>query len=302
MKTSKKSSIGVLLVLCMSLIFVTAAFTPKNVSAVTALDGSSYSTLSTAYDMGSYSDGQSTPAVILPANQDSVYFRFTINSGDKIYARCSYENEYEGMYTQPYDSTGTAGIKSQSPNDVKDPNSGIPFLALNFDGTKQNQVCYVRVSRGSNDNENQTIYFTLSLHNRIMTGNGTFNFSGSAQNSGNARLSSSGVDSSILKLDLTNNANIPNGAIVQSVTTSSRQTPSQGNVHHVIMPANPGEWYTSKVSNATIGSYNISLSDGILAGQVWNFKYNALATASSTMGNITINFNWQYDIKNTNYK
>jgi len=89
---------------------------------------------------------------------------------------------------------------------------------------------------------------------------------------------------------------------VTSVTTRSVQSPSQGNVHQMIMPAQQGKWYTSKVSSATSGSYNISLSDGILVGQVWNLKYNALATGSSTMNNVTISFNWQYDIKDTNYR
>lgn len=279
-----------------------STFTTTISSAVIVLDTSNNSTLETAYNWESYSDGKSTSTVMLPAGQDGAYFKFTVNSGDKIYARCSYDSDYEGMYIQLLDSTGQPVSKSVSPGNVVNPNSVIPFLAVNCEGAKSNQVFYIKVVRGSNYDKNERMYFTLSLNNRIKTGNGTFNFSGTTKNSGNTSLSSTGVNSSILKLDLSSNSNIPKGAIVTSVTTSSKQSPSQGNVHHMIMTAKPGKWYTSKVSSATSGSYNISNTDGISVAQVWQFKYNALATASSTMSNITISFNWKYDITENNYK
>ncbi len=283
----------------------TTAYAEVKIATTTppaALVADNYTTIDTAYNWGSYIDGKSTSTVILPANVDVAYFKFTVNSGDKIYTRCSYDSDYEGMYMELYDSTGTKVYSATSPSDVKNPTSAIPFLAVNCDGTRSSQAFYVKVARGSKYDENQPMYFTLNLYNRIKTGSGTFNFSGTAKNTGNTSLSSSGVNSTILKLDLTGNTNIPSGAIVTSVTTKSVQSPSQGNVHHMIMPAQPGKWYTSKVSSATSGSYNISITDGILVGQVWQFEYNALATGSSTMSSVAINFNWQYDISKNNYK
>jgi len=279
----------------------TTAYAATTTSSAT-LVADNYTTPETAYNWGSYYNGKSTSTVTLPAQVNDAYFKFTVNSADKIYVRCAYDSKYEGMYMQLFDATAQPVSKSVSPGGVVNPNSGIPFLAVNCNGTSSNQVFYVRVSRGSNYDINQPMYFTLDLNNRIKTGSGKFNFSGTAKNSGNTSLSSSGVNSSILKLDLSSNSNIPKGAIVTSITTSGSQSPSQGNVHHMIMPAQPGTWYTSKVSNATSGLYNISITDGISVAQVWQFKYNVLATASSTMSNVAINFNWQYDITQNNYK
>jgi hypothetical protein len=146
------------------------------------------------------------------------------------------------------------------------------------------------------------IYFSLSFYNRIHTGSGTFSFSGTATNPGNKSLSTSGIDSSELRLDLTNSTLIPDNAIVTSITTSAVQSPSQGNVHHKLMPQNENIWYTSIVSSATSGSYNISLSNDIAAKQIWRFKYNAMATAASTMSSVKLRVNWQYDMHDTNYK
>lgn len=57
--------------------------------------------------------------------------------------------------------------------------------------------------------------------------NGTFTFSGTASNPGNSLISLSGVDSSVLSLNLTNNSTIPPGAIVTSVSTSGTHLPRE---------------------------------------------------------------------------
>ena len=45
----------------------------------------------------------------------------------------------------------------------------------------------------------------------------------------------------------------------RSVSYTHLQSPSQGNVHHMIMPASNGNWYISTVSSASSGHYNICL-------------------------------------------
>ena len=48
---------------------------------------------------------------------------------------------------------------------------------------KSNQTYYVKITRGNCD-INTPIYCTLSFYNRIKSGYGTFNFVGTASNSG----------------------------------------------------------------------------------------------------------------------
>ena len=57
----------------------------------------------------------------------------------------------------------------------------------------------------------------------------------------------SGVDSSVILVNLTNDTKIANKAIVTGISSSGTQSPSQGNVHHMIMPASNGNWYISTV-------------------------------------------------------
>ena len=51
----------------------------------------------------------------------------------------------------------------------------------------------------------------------------------------------SGVDSSVILVNLTNDTKIANKAIVTGISSSGTQSPSQGNVHHMIMPASRSE-------------------------------------------------------------
>jgi len=242
----------------------------------------------TAYAAGNwkYSNMSTT---ILPANETEAYYTFTANAGDKVYASSSYQSEYAGMKIETLDvnrqpiSTGTL---------VVNPNSLIPFIFANADASSSPQTFYVRVSRGSYTGD---MYFTVSIQDRIKLGSGKFNFSGSAVNAGNVNLNLAGVDSSVITMDLTNNTTIPSKAIVKSVTTSGTQSPSQGNVHHKIMGEQTGTWYTSTVSSATSGSYAISLQNQLNVAKKWDFKYNAMATASSTMSNVSATINYQYD-------
>lgn len=106
----------------------------------------------------------------------------------------------------------------------------------------------------------------------------------------------------VVSVNLINDTKIPNKAIVTSISSSGTQSPSQGNVHHMIMPASNSIWYTSTVSSASSGHYNIDVDDGIPVKQKWSFKYNALATAKSTMRNVKLTIGFQYDLHDTDYK
>lgn len=70
----------------------------------------------------------------------------------------------------------------------------------------------------------------------------------------------------------------------------------------MINPSSTPTWYTSRASSATSGMYHIDVDDGFSVKQAWNFKYNAKAIAKSTMSNVKLKFNWQYDMKDTNYQ
>ncbi|HZK84499.1 MAG TPA: hypothetical protein VFC58_07480 [Desulfosporosinus sp.] len=242
----------------------------------------------TAYAAGNwkYSNMSTT---ILPANNTEAYYTFTANAGDKVYARSSYQSQYAGMKIEILD---TNRVPISEGTLVVDPNSLIPFIFANANASSSPQTFYIRVSRGSYTGD---MYFTVSILDRIKLGSGKFNFSGSAVNAGNVNLNPAGVDSSVITMDLTNNNTIPKYAILKSVTTSGTQSPSQGNVHHKIMGEQTGIWYTSTVSSATSGSYAISLQNQLNVAKKWDFKYNAMATARSTMSNVSATINYQYD-------
>jgi hypothetical protein len=259
-------------------------------------------TKATAYNFGRWSSITSSPTVIMAEGADESWFKFTVAADEHIYIRTSSDKKYEGMSVQIKNSNGVnVGSSQNNPDNIIDTTGVTPALYIDVDNdTTSTQTFYLVVSRG--DTYESPMYFGFSAYNRIRTGSGTFTFSGSASNTGNSGMSLSGVDSNILSLNLTNNTAIPNGAIVKSVTTSGTQSPSQGGVHHMIMPASLSIWYTSIVAYPTSGSYTISLSDEFAAKQIWFFKYNALASAKSTMKKIELKINWTYDLNQTEYQ
>ena len=159
--------------------------------------------------------------------------------------------------------------------------------------TSTSETYFVKVTRGTYTGN---MYFTVSIEDRIKSGNGTFNFTGTATNLGNSSLNFLGVDSSVITMDLTNNSSIPKSAIVKSITTTSTQIPNQGNVTHKLMDSESNIWYQSLYSSATSGSYRISLDDQLRVAQKWSFKYNAKATARSTMSNVKADIRYEYDV------
>lgn len=193
------------------------------------------------------------------------------------------------------------GDERKNPDNLIDSTSLTPALYVDIDNTSNStKTYYVLVERG--DTFEGNMYFSLSAENRIRKGSATFSFSETASNPGNNPFNPKGAESNIVNINLTNSTAIPDKAKVTKVSTSSTQSPSQGNVRHMVKPGNSSIWYTSNVSSATSGHYNVKLEDDFNAKQIWSFKYNAMASASSTMKNIKTTLSWEYDMKNTEYK
>lgn len=266
------------------LVLVASFFAPN--SAEAAITGNN--SPNTASSMGYWKNSRSD-TTILPEGENEAYYQFTINKGERVYVRSSYDKQYTGMKIEVYNS------KSSKPGSrVINPDSVTPFLFANTgDVTSTSETYFVKVTRGTYTGN---MYFTVSIQDRIKSGNGTFNFTGTATNLGNSSLNFLGVDSSIITMDLTTNSSIPNNAIVKSISTTSTQSPNQGNVTHKLMADENKIWNESLFSSATSGSYRISLDDQLKVAQKWSFKFNAKATARSTMNNVKADIRYEYDV------
>ncbi|MCY7538224.1 hypothetical protein [Bacillus pumilus] len=242
----------------------------------------------TASSMGYWKYSRSD-TTILPEGENEAYYQFTINKGERVYVRSSYNKQYTGMEIDVYNSRSSdTGVK------VINPDSVTPFIFANTDDvTSTSETYFVKVTRGTYTGN---MYFTVSIQDRIKSGNGTFNFTGAATNLGNTSLNFSGVDSSVITMDLTSNSSIPINAIVKSISTTSTQSPNQGNVTHKLMADENKIWNESVFSSATSGSYRISLENQLKVAQKWSFKYNAKATARSTMSNVKADIRYEYDV------
>ncbi|MER0142300.1 hypothetical protein AAZR19_06500 [Bacillus sp. Je.9.29.b] len=266
------------------LVLVTSFFAPH--SAEAAITGNN--SPNTASLMGYWKNSRSD-TTILPEGENEAYYQFTINKGERVYVRSSYNKQYTGMKIEVYNSKS-----SDERSRVINPDSITPFIFANTDEvTSTSETYFVKVTRGTYTGN---MYFTVSIQDRIKSGNSTFNFTGTATNLGNTSLNFLGVDSSIITMDLTNNSSIPKNAIVKSISTTSTQSPNQGNVTHKLMADENKIWNESVFSSATSGSYRISLEDQLRVAQKWSFKYNAKATARSTMSNVKADIRYEYDV------
>ncbi|MCY7481165.1 hypothetical protein [Bacillus safensis] len=266
------------------LVIVTSFFAPNFAEA--AITGNNSPNTASSMGYWKYSRPDTT---ILPEGENEAYYQFTINKGERVYVRSSYNKQYTGMKIEVYNSKN-----SRTGSEVINPDSITPFIFANTgEVTSTSETYFVKVTRGTYTGN---MYFTVSIQDRIKSGNGTFNFTGTATNLGNSSLNFLGVDSSVITMDLTNNSTVPKRAVVKSITTTSTQTPNQGNVTHKLMASESNIWYTSLVSSATSGSYRISLEDELKVAQKWSFKYNAKATARSTMSNVKADIRYEYDV------
>ena len=182
------------------------------------------------------------------------------------------------------------------PNSLRpnNPTSITPFIFANATSTANSQTFYIKVTRGTFVGD---MYFPVSINNRIYSANGTFNFTGTASNAGNPNIltNPSGVDSSVIYMDLTNNTTIPNGAIVKSITTTGTLNPSNlGGITHKILSAENNIWYTATVA----GIFWLTTSNNLKVAKKWSFKYNFKAKSSSKMSNVKATITYEYDLTN----
>ncbi len=268
----------------------------QSIPAKAAITGND--SLANAYVHGSWTNTYSDTTIIEP-NQEAAYFKFTVNTGERIYAKIPYSTDKAGMSIDLLNASGLEIVVDET--HVYKAGTALAFMAVSINGTSTAQTFYLRINRGTVDTT-KAMYVSYSFYDRIKSSSKVFNFTGTASNPGNNPYVASGVDSSILKLNLTSSDEIPDDAIVKSVTTAGTQSPSQGGVKHKIMPSSTGTWVSALASSATRGSYSISLSNGIPAKQEWQFRYNATAGAPSSMKNVKLTLNWEYDLADTNYE
>lgn len=227
---------------------------------------------------------------VLPEGEKESYFTFTANKGERLYVRSSTRSEYKRMSIEIYNKNKVLVSKG---TEVINPDTLLPFIYAITDAKENNETFYVKVSRGSYTDD---IYFTLSIYDRIKAGSETFAFSGTAENKGNTSLSPNGSDSTVLRLDLTKQTSIPKDAIVKRISTTATQIPSQGNTKHSIMSEENKVWHRALANSSTQGNYGITLDDNLSVSSIWNFKYNTLATAKSTMKNVKLKIDYEYDV------
>lgn len=289
LKNSSKQFLKFILVMFFGFFFVT------NASATTDENGAiiENNTFGTAYPIGYWQYHGST-ICRLKADQTVAYFSFTANTNDRVYSSITLAQELlnTGVSVQIFNSSQLPITPVNSA--IVNPTSITPFIFANATSTASSQTFYIKVTRGTFVGD---MYFPVSINNRIYSANGTFNFTGTASNAGNPNIltNPSGVDSSVIYMDLTNNTTIPNGAIVKSITTTGTLNPSNlGGITHKILSAENNIWYTATVA----GIFGLTTSNNLKVAKKWSFKYNFKAKSSSKMSNVKATITYEYDLTN----
>jgi len=206
------------------------------------------------------------------AGEKEAYFSFmSYNGTDRVYART-----WDGYTIEQVDSNGDT-LKSSV--EVIHPTT---FPYINIDATTKYKTIYVKVSRDTDIGE---AYYGFTVDNRIKTSFKTFEFTGTASNPG-------GATSSEVYMDLSNNDDIPNNAIVTSIKTDGDLDKSLGGVVHQIFSGDTNNWYTAIVS----GIFAIDVSNNLQVKQVWRMRYSHQALSSSNMDNIEADIRYEYDL------
>ncbi|MCL2250074.1 MAG: hypothetical protein FWC13_12500 [Oscillospiraceae bacterium] len=251
-------------------------------------------TPATAHNIGRWSPTLNVPTTALTGGENAAYYRFTANPRDRFYARVNY-NSAPGMRIEILNANGTP-IRGNT--GVVDRGNLMAFMFVWHEvpaNAANNTQFLIRVSRTpSTPNPTATRFFSPAFRDLFRNTTETFNFTGTATNQGNWPFEPGGRNSTELRLDMRNNNSIPQSARVRSVTTSSQMTPAQGNVRHHL--GNSGLWFTSTVSSANSGTYNITVDNGLPLRALWTFRYNAQATASSTMRNVSMRVTYEFDV------
>ena len=289
LKNSFKQFLKFILVMFFGFFFAT------NASATTDENGAiiENNTFGTAYPIGYWQYHGSTICK-LEAGKPEAFFSFTANTNDRVYSSITLAQELlnTGVSVQIFNSSQLPITPVNSA--IVNPTSITPFIFANATSTANSQTFYIKVTRGTFVGD---MYFPVSINNRIYSANGTFNFTGTASNAGNPNIltNPSGVDSSVIYMDLTNNTTIPNGAIVKSITTTGTLNPSNlGGITHKILSAENNVWYTAIVS----GTFGLTTSNNLKVAKKWSFKYNFKAKSSSKMSNVKATIKYEYDLTN----
>lgn len=279
-----------ILVMFFGFVFSTSAF-----GADDGITGNN--SFNTAHSIGYWEYHPSTVAKLV-ANQNDAYFSFRINAGDRVYVRSSLGQEYlnSGVNLQIFNSNQSP--KTSIKTTVTNPSTNSPFIFQNIDGESASQTFYIKVNRGNYVGD---IVFSVSVNKRIYSSNATFDFTGTASNSGNANPlnNPNGVDSSVISMNLTNKTTIPTGAIVKSITTAGTVSPSKTGLIHKVSSNQNNIWYASSV----VGSdYNITVNNGLEVKRIWSFKYNQKSTGASNMTKVKATIHYEYDITENNFQ
>lgn len=262
--------------------------------AILMVDQSLYTTFATAYDYGYWLYHNSPTG--LPWGQAQAFYRFTIDDGEGVYAKINVPDDGSVVRIDALNSQGVRIARSTSENasSIVTPSNGYssPFIAVDIDSTDVTDgIVYLQVVYGNPN----TYHSSPFIAKRLYTGFGEFSFSGTCSNPGNSY-------SNIITLDLRNNSQIPEGAILSGVSTHGSISPSVGGVNHLIQPGSMG-WAISNAVGGGTGYYpDIDESYGIAVKNVWQFQYMQTAFASTKMTNISIEFEWIEDIRFNNYE
>ena len=277
LRNSFKQFLKVTLVMFFGFVFSTNAF------ASIIEDNDS---IAKAHSIG-YWEYHSSIIGVLESGENVAYFKFMANEGDRVYVKT-----WNGLSIEIVDSNNQSIDSATDSDDVSNPTT-FPYATVDSDANFQ--TFYIKLTR---EDATGTMYYSLNINNRIASSIETFSFSGTASNPGNPDYLANpdGVDSSVISMDLSNNSDIPNGAIVKSITTSGHLYPSLGGILHKVSPTSTNIWYVSTVASASSGFYDIDETHVLGVAQIWNFKYNFKGTSSSDMTNVEANIDYEYDI------
>ncbi len=259
-------------------------------------DQSKYSSMQTAFDYGAWEYAYNKSPSAIPLGQQQAYYKFSIDSSDRAYASLMLPSgNISGSLIEILNSAGTTvnygftGNSDLAAKGVITKKNGLKYLVADINGSSVGTVGYIRITKVNPLDVTSSIPF---IDKRIYTGSGTYKYSGTAQNSGNSY-------STVLTLNLTNNPEIPDEAIVKSVNTTGTMSTNVGGVQHMLNPGGAG-WLASSATNGRasfdFSPYNIGVKN------LWQFKYYQSAYSSTRLSNLSMRINWEYDIRNTNYE
>lgn len=265
------------------------------------VDQSKYATMETAFDFGDWERSYTKLPKVIPDGQRVAYYKFTIDPEDRAYGSFIITNGETGTLIEFLDSTGETqdfGFTG-SPKVSNIPVRGViqksygslKHLVVDINGNRTSSIGYIRVTKV--DEMDSNAGGIPSIHTRIYSGYNTFTFSGTAKNSG-------GSISNIISLNLSSNSKIPNGAVVDRISTASSISYRVGGVYHQLNPGGDG-WIQSSSSDATSGDFDLS-GYNIAAKQPWQFRYSQTALRSTEMSRVEMRIYWDYDINQTNYE